>query len=243
MRGLVSTFRQRPVREAAEPLGARMTARRVHAAALLGAGFLRRARRSELGLATASSPSGSRRISSSASRASAEIAQRGVELELRNALEPWHVLGEEPGGGGTVRYVDSTVERLQVKVDGLNDARHVIACNGWRLPLHAHRQRRRIRRRSARATAPGRRRAELAASDSPTRMRRSPSTSTLRWSGRSIGGCTDIVSHPGGRSHDRVPVNINEAEARRRGPLLPDRSGHGGTWPPSRGGSTIRSIR
>ena len=56
-----------------------------------------------------------------------EVAQRGIELELRNALEPWHVLGEEPGGGGTVRYVDSTVERLQIKVAGMNDARHAVA--------------------------------------------------------------------------------------------------------------------
>ncbi|MEN9384719.1 MAG: hypothetical protein RL323_1862, partial [Pseudomonadota bacterium] len=64
-----------------------------------------------------------------------QVAARGIELTLRNALEPWHVMGEEGSAGGTVRFVDSSLERVEVRVSGYNDSRYVITVNGRALPL------------------------------------------------------------------------------------------------------------
>ena len=92
---------------------------------------------------------GSRRISNSASRNTAISRVKGIEFELRHALEPWHVMGEEGAAGGTVRYVDSSVERVQVKVRGMAPDRYVLTCNGVPVPLQTTGTNRRIRRRRA----------------------------------------------------------------------------------------------
>jgi uncharacterized protein (DUF2126 family) len=136
---------------------------------------------------------------------------KNLHVELRSAIEPWYVLGEEGAPGGTARYVDSSVERLQVLVQGMVDPRHKLAVNGIELPLHPT-------GRNGEFVCGVRYRAWQPPSClHPTIPIHSPLTFDIydTWNNRAVAGCTYHVTHPGGRSYDTFPVNANEAESRR----------------------------
>ena len=139
------------------------------------------------------------------------FAARGIELELRGALEPWHVLGEEGAAGGTARYVDSSLERMQIKVTGIAPDRYAITCNGVPLPL-------RSTGTVGEFVAGVRYRAwQPPSALHPTIGVHTPLTFDIvdRWMKRSLGGCQYHVMHPGGRGYEVFPVNAFEAESRR----------------------------
>jgi uncharacterized protein (DUF2126 family)/transglutaminase-like putative cysteine protease len=146
-----------------------------------------------------------------------EVAVRDIQVELRHALEPWHVLGEEQTNTGTARYVDSSAERLQVKVNGWVDERYVLACNGAALPMQ------RTQTQGEYVAGVRFKAWQPYSALHPTIGAQVPLIFDVydKWTGRALGGMTHHVAHPGGRAYEDFPVNSNSAEARRRSRFYP----------------------
>ena len=139
------------------------------------------------------------------------VCSAGIELTLRNALEPWHVMGEEGAPGGTARYVDSSLERIEVRVTGMNESRYVVTCNGRAMSLQPTGV-------VGEYVAGVRYKAwNPPSSLHPSIGVHAPLVFDIvdTWMKRSVGGCQYHVAHPGGLSYESLPVNANEAESRR----------------------------
>ncbi|AYQ32198.1 DUF2126 domain-containing protein [Runella sp. SP2] len=139
------------------------------------------------------------------------ISVGNIQLDLRLGIEPWHVLGEELSSAGTARFVDSSLERLQVKVSGFVEERHILICNGCRVPL-----------RSTGVKGEYVSGIRYKAWNPPSALHPTVGVDAPlvfdivdTWNNRVLGGCTYFVTHPGGRSFDTYPVNSYEAESRR----------------------------
>ncbi|MEM9044984.1 MAG: transglutaminase family protein [Pseudomonadota bacterium] len=157
-----------------------------------------------------------------------DVDYEGLRLELRSAIEPWNVLGETGAIGGTARYVDSSLERIQIKLLGEHSERYGVTCNGLEVPLSRT-------ARSDESVCGVRFRAwQPAQCLHPTIGVHAPLTVDLydRFTGRALGGCSYFVAHPGGRPFEEQPVNDLEAEGRRMARFTPH--GHTpGMWAPS----------